>query len=98
MSGDAARIVRLQELEPIEGRAKDAVAPELPEFVAQPIDRWFDESFLRAVDELLESFRRDREWNDEAAKKQLFTIFEALPPKDPIALAGRRRLSSMIFA
>jgi putative thioredoxin len=51
-----------------------------------------------AVDELLESFRRDREWNDEAAKKQLFTIFEALPPKDPIALAGRRRLSSMIFA
>ncbi len=51
-----------------------------------------------AVSELLELFRRDREWNDGAAKAQLFTIFEALPGKDPIALAGRRRLSSMIFA
>ena len=51
-----------------------------------------------AVDELLELFRRDREWNDAAAKAQLFTIFEALPPQDPIALNGRRKLSSMIFA
>ena len=51
-----------------------------------------------AVDELLELFRRDREWNDGAAKTQLFTIFEALKPQDPIVLAGRRRLSSMIFA
>ncbi|WP_341863387.1 thioredoxin [Gymnodinialimonas sp. 57CJ19] len=52
----------------------------------------------QAVDNLLELFRRDRTWNDEAAKTQLFTIFEALPPQDPIALNGRRRLSSMIFA
>ena len=51
-----------------------------------------------AVEQLLEIFRRDRGWNDEAAKTQLFTIFEALPAKDPIALAGRRKLSSMIFA
>ena len=51
-----------------------------------------------AVAELLEIFRRDREWSDGAAKAQLFTIFDALPPKDPVALAGRRRLSSMIFA
>ncbi len=51
-----------------------------------------------AVDELLELFRRDREWNDEAAKHQLFTIFEALKPNDPIVLNGRRKLSSMIFA
>ena len=51
-----------------------------------------------AVDELLELFRRDREWNDGAAKTQLFIIFEALKPQDPIVLAGRRRLSSMIFA
>jgi putative thioredoxin len=50
-----------------------------------------------AVDQLLELFRRDREWNDGAAKTQLFTIFEALKPQDPIALNGRRRLSSMIF-
>lgn len=51
-----------------------------------------------AVDELLEIFRRDREWNGGAAKTQLFTIFDALKPQDPIVLNGRRRLSSMIFA
>ena len=51
-----------------------------------------------AVNELLELFRRDREWNEEAAKTQLFKIFESLGEKDPIALKGRRRLSSMIFA
>jgi putative thioredoxin len=51
-----------------------------------------------AVDELLDLFRRDRDWNDGAAKTQLFTIFDALTPKDPIALHGRRKLSSMIFA
>ncbi|MBU3258585.1 co-chaperone YbbN [Roseovarius sp. PS-C2] len=51
-----------------------------------------------AVDQLLDLFRRDREWNDAAAKQQLFTIFEALKPNDPIVLNGRRKLSSMIFA
>ena len=51
-----------------------------------------------AIDELLELFRRDREWNDGAAKAQLFTIFDALKPTDPLVQKGRRRLSSMIFA
>ena len=51
-----------------------------------------------AVDQLLDLFRRDREWNDGAARTQLFTIFDALKPTDPIVLKGRRRLSSMIFA
>ncbi|MDR9393593.1 MAG: co-chaperone YbbN [Roseovarius sp.] len=51
-----------------------------------------------AVDQLLELFRRDREWNDGAAKEQLFTIFDALKPNDPVVLNGRRKLSSMIFA
>ena len=51
-----------------------------------------------AVDHLLELFRRDREWNDGAAKAQLLTIFEAAGPKDPVALRGRRRLGSMILA
>jgi putative thioredoxin len=52
----------------------------------------------QAVNELLELFRRDREWNEEAAKSQLFKIFESLKPNDPIVLNGRRKLSSMIFA
>lgn len=51
-----------------------------------------------AVNELLELFRRDREWNEGAAKTQLFTVFEALKPTDPVVLNGRRKLSSMIFA
>ena len=51
-----------------------------------------------AVDHLLELFRRDREWNDAAAKTQLFTIFDALPANDPVVLNGRRKLSSLIFA
>ena len=51
-----------------------------------------------AVDQLLELFKRDREWNDGAAKGQLFTIFEALEPNNEIVLNGRRKLSSLIFA
>jgi putative thioredoxin len=51
-----------------------------------------------AVGEVLEIFRRDREWNEGAAKTQLFTIFDALKPNDPIVLNGRRKLSSLIFA
>jgi putative thioredoxin len=51
-----------------------------------------------AVDQLLELFKRDREWNEGAARTQLFTIFDALKGDDPIALNGRRKLSSLIFA
>ena len=51
-----------------------------------------------AVEQLLQLFRRDREWNEGAAKEQLFTIFDALKANDPIVLNGRRKLSSMIFA
>ena len=51
-----------------------------------------------AVTTLLELFRRDREWNDGAAKAQLFKIFDAHDAKDPVVLNGRRKLSSMIFA
>ncbi|SEH98138.1 thioredoxin [Paracoccus alkenifer] len=51
-----------------------------------------------AIEQLLECFRRDRDWNDGAAKAQLFTIFDALKPTDPLAQKGRRRLSSLIFA
>ena len=51
-----------------------------------------------AVDQLLELFKRDREWNNGAAKAQLFIIFEALEPNNAIVLNGRRKLSSLIFA
>ena len=51
-----------------------------------------------AIDSLLEIFRRDRDWNDDAARQQLFKLFDALGPKDPATAKGRRRLSSMIFS
>ncbi len=50
-----------------------------------------------AIDELLEAFRRDREWNDGAAKLQLFTLFDSLGPKDEDVAKGRRKLASMIL-
>ena len=51
-----------------------------------------------AIEERLELFRRDREWNDAAAKTQLFKLFDLLGPTDEATQKGRRRLSSMIFA
>ncbi|CAA7622019.1 thioredoxin [Magnetospirillum sp. UT-4] len=51
-----------------------------------------------AVDELLELFRRDRTWNDDGARKQLVKLFEALGPTHPVTVAGRRRLSSLLFS
>jgi putative thioredoxin len=51
-----------------------------------------------AVSQLLELFQRDRDWNEGAAKVQLLNIFDALPDNDAIALNGRRKLSSLIFA
>jgi putative thioredoxin len=51
-----------------------------------------------AIDELMELFRRDRKWNEEAARKQLVKFFEAMGPMDPLTIAARRRLSSMMFS
>jgi len=52
----------------------------------------------QAIEELLEIIRRDRRWNDEAARKQLVKFFEALGPTDPLTISARRRLSSLLFA
>ena len=51
-----------------------------------------------AVDHLVESVRRERGWNEEAARKQLVQLFEAWGPTDPDTLYGRRRLSSVLFS
>ena len=51
-----------------------------------------------AIDELLTLFKRDREWNEQAARKQLLKFFEAMGPTDPLTLSGRRRLSAMLFS
>ena len=51
-----------------------------------------------AADHLLEIIARDRTWNEEAARKQLLTVFEAAGPGSEVAKAGRRKLSSILFS
>ena len=51
-----------------------------------------------AVDSLLAIVAADREWNEQAARKQLLTVFEAAGPASEVARDGRRRLSSILFA
>jgi putative thioredoxin len=51
-----------------------------------------------AIDALIDIVRRERTWNDEAARKQLVQFFEAWGPTDDMTVLGRRRLSSVLFA
>ncbi len=51
-----------------------------------------------AIAEILEAIRRDRNWNEGAARKQLLTLFEALGAADPAVREGRRKLSSLLFS
>jgi putative thioredoxin len=51
-----------------------------------------------ALDHLLHIVRAKRDWNEEAARKQLVKFFEAWGPKDELTLQGRRRLSSILFS
>jgi putative thioredoxin len=51
-----------------------------------------------AIAELLELVRRDRKWNEEGARKQLVTLFEAMGPADPRTIEARRKLSSILFS
>ena len=51
-----------------------------------------------AIQELLTIFRIDQEWNDDAARQQLFKFFDILGSENPITLSGRRQLASMLFA
>jgi putative thioredoxin len=51
-----------------------------------------------ALDELLAVVAKNRGWNDDAARKQLLQLFDAWGPADPSTIAGRQRLSSLLFA
>ena len=52
----------------------------------------------RAIDELVEIIRVDKKWEDEKARVQLLQFFDALGPVDPLTIAGRRKLSSVLFS
>jgi putative thioredoxin len=51
-----------------------------------------------ALNQLLEIIRRDRSWNEDAARKQLVEFFNAWGPTHPLSVSGRQRLSSILFA
>jgi putative thioredoxin len=52
----------------------------------------------RAIDELLEIVRRNRSWKEDAARKELVKIFDALGPAHPATIEGRQRLSAVLFS
>jgi putative thioredoxin len=51
-----------------------------------------------AIDQLIYVIRKNRSWNEDAARKQLVSFFEAWGPKDEATLMGRRKLSSVLFS
>ena len=51
-----------------------------------------------AIDALLEIIRRNRNWQDDAARKQLLELFTAYGAEDDVTIDGRRRLSSLLFS
>jgi putative thioredoxin len=53
---------------------------------------------LEAAEALVAIFKRDRSWNEDAARKKLLEFFEAWGPKEPATLKGRRLLSAALFS
>lgn len=86
--GDTAHLASHIALEPDDHAARF----ELAEALAAKGER------KEAVDHLIEIVRRDRAWNEEAARKKLVQFFEAWGMTDPATLYGRRRLSSVLFS
>jgi len=80
-------------------RAKLAADPKDPQArfdLALALSAKGDQS--GALDELLAVVAKNRSWNDDAARKQLLQLFDAWGPADPSTIAGRQRLSSLLFA
>ena len=59
---------------------------------------WANNLRQEAIDELLAMIKADRKWNEEAARQQLLKFFEALGFTDPLAVDGRKRLSTILFS
>jgi putative thioredoxin len=88
LSGDAAELRAKVEAAPTDHQARLDLALAL----------YAANDATGAIGELLEIIRRDREWNDEEARKQLIKIFDALGPADPLVMESRRKLSSILFS
>ena len=59
---------------------------------------WAGGQRQEAIDELLAMIKADRNWNEAAARQQLLKFFEALGFGDPLAVDGRKRLSTILFS
>jgi len=59
---------------------------------------WAGGQRQEAIDELLAMIKLDRNWNEAAARQQLLKFFEALGFTDPLAVDGRKRLSTILFS
>ena len=59
---------------------------------------WAANQKQEAIDELLDMIKLDRNWNEAAARQQLLKFFEALGFADPLSVAGRKRLSTILFS
>jgi putative thioredoxin len=92
-----------------EGRkARDQLASFEARLAANPADhqaRYDLATALNAMDKreeaaeaLLEIMRRDRKWNDDAARLQLLKLFEAWGFDDATTMAARRKLSALLFS
>jgi putative thioredoxin len=93
----ARKAPKAEEQGPLEQKVKDNPADQQARFdLAVALAARGQKA--EAVDHLLELVRRDRKWNDEAARKQLVQFFEAWGFKDQAAIDGRRRLSSLLFS
>jgi len=105
-----ADVVALQAEIDLAEKAKEAgpVAELQAKAAADPADSqtrldlalayWANGMRQEAIDELLAMIKADRQWNDEAARKELLKLFEALGFSDPLAVDGRKRLSSILFS
>ena len=51
-----------------------------------------------SINHLVESMKIDRTWNEEAARKQLIQFFDTMSPTDEATIAGRRKMSAVLFS
>ncbi len=52
----------------------------------------------QSIEELLTLIERDKNWNEEAARKELLKVFNSLGLTNPLTVDARRRLSSILFS
>lgn len=86
--GDVAGLVAAVDANPLDHQARFDLAMALAGHNRR----------LDAVEHLVTILRKDRKWNDEAARKQLLQFFDAWGPMDEATLTGRRQLSATLFS